>query len=36
LPAGLCAHLVNQGCHVSNSVTSVSLVRPATHQQVEE
>ncbi|HMG84498.1 MAG TPA: hypothetical protein VK574_02075 [Terracidiphilus sp.] len=34
LPAGLCAHLVNQGCDASPSVTSASLVIPATHQQV--
>jgi hypothetical protein len=36
LPAGLCAHLANQGCHASNSVTSVSLIRPATLQQVKK
>jgi hypothetical protein len=35
LPAGLCAHLANHGCHASPSVTSASLVRPATHQQVK-
>jgi hypothetical protein len=36
LPAGLCAHLANQGCHASSFVTSASLVRPAAHRQVRK
>ncbi len=34
LPADLCAYFGNHGCHAMSFVTSASLVRPSTHQQV--
>jgi hypothetical protein len=36
LPASLCSHLANQGCHTSPSITSATLAIPATHQEIRK